>query len=350
VQLRPALGPARHEAHERLADLDVPADALAVEHVRKGLGLRLRVIGLQVEFREAQTVTLLEQIVDPVARRMELEPVAGVRRHERAAPAVLLHAQVGIFGTCDRALELVVVERQPDMVDAWHCPLSRLYHDVDRAELELRQAQLEPERVELHPRHPRLVRRQVLPDAAVARDQLEAELADVARFDLAHLARHEVVVEEVHGSMVGGFAHALSNLRWFVGVHHVDLVVSSIERSLPFYRELLGPLGWHRLSEVEGERGETIWYIGGAETSIGLRQAQSESGDYDRYTLGLHHLAFDAYSRAVVDERAQWLRDNGTLLESEPQEYTYSPGYYAVFFYDPDGLKLEILHTPAHAA
>jgi hypothetical protein len=38
------------------------------------------------------------------------------------------------------------------------------------------------------------------------------------------------------------------------------------------------------------------------------------------------------------------------LLESEPQEYTYSPGYYAVFFYDPDGLKLEILHTPAYAA
>jgi glyoxylase I family protein len=101
---------------------------------------------------------------------------------------------------------------------------------------------------------------------------------------------------------------------------------------------------------VEGERGETIWYVGGPETSIGLRQAQSDSGQYDRYRVGLHHLAFEAFSRAAVDERAQWLRDNGALLESEPQEYTYSPGYYAVFFYDPDGLKLEILHTPAHAA
>ena len=48
------------------------------------------------------------------------------------------------------------------------------------------------------------------------------------------------------------------------GVHHVDLVVSSIERSLPFYRDLLGPLGWHGVSEVEGERGETIWYLCGA--------------------------------------------------------------------------------------
>jgi glyoxylase I family protein len=134
------------------------------------------------------------------------------------------------------------------------------------------------------------------------------------------------------------------------GVHHVDLVVSSIERSLPFYRELLGPLGWHGMSEVEGERGETIWYLNGRETSIGLRQAQSENGPYDRYAVGLHHLAFEAASRAAVDERADWLRSTGAELESEPQEYGYMPGYYAVFFYDPDGMKLEILHVPARAA
>ncbi len=133
------------------------------------------------------------------------------------------------------------------------------------------------------------------------------------------------------------------------GVHHVDLVVSSIERSLPFYRELLGPLGWHGIGEVEGERGETIWYLSGRETSIGLREAQT-AGTVDRYALGLHHLAFEVPSRAVVDERADWLRAAGAELESEPQEYTYMPGYYAVFFYDPDGMKLEILTVPALAA
>lgn len=129
------------------------------------------------------------------------------------------------------------------------------------------------------------------------------------------------------------------------GVHHVDLVVSSIERSLPFYRDLLGPLGWHVISEVEGERGETIWYLSGRGTSIGLREAQSD-GAVDRYALGLHHLAIEAGSRAAVDERAEWLRAAGAELESEPQEYAYLPGYYAVFFYDPDRLKLEILHVP----
>ena len=134
------------------------------------------------------------------------------------------------------------------------------------------------------------------------------------------------------------------------GVHHVDLVVSSIERSLPFYRELLGPLGWHGISEVEGERGETIWYLLGHETAIGLREAQSPASTYDRYVPGLHHLAFEAPSRRAVDERADWLLTAGAELESEPQEYTYSPGYYAVFFFDPDGMKLEIVHVPALAA
>ena len=134
------------------------------------------------------------------------------------------------------------------------------------------------------------------------------------------------------------------------GVHHVDLCVSSIERSLPFYRELLAPLGYHRVGEVVGERGETIWYLSGPGSSIGLREAQSESPPYDRYRIGLHHLALEADSRATVDERAEWLRARGATIESEPQEYTYMPGYYAVFFYDPDGIKLEIVHVAPTAA
>jgi glyoxylase I family protein len=134
------------------------------------------------------------------------------------------------------------------------------------------------------------------------------------------------------------------------GVHHVDIVVSSIERSLPFYRELLGPIGFTRVGEVRGERGETIWYIGGPGSSVGLRESQSESGPVDRYAVGLHHLALLADSRETVDERARWLRERGAEIESEPREYDYMPGYYAVFFYDPDGLKLEIVHIPERSS
>ncbi len=128
---------------------------------------------------------------------------------------------------------------------------------------------------------------------------------------------------------------------------HVDLVVSSIERSLPFYRDLLQPLGVTRWSETEGERGETIHYGGGADIAgaIGLREQQSE-GEFDRYARGVHHVAFWANSRELVDDRAAWLRANGAEIESGPEEYDYRDGYYAVFFYDPDGLKLEIMTSP----
>jgi glyoxylase I family protein len=131
-----------------------------------------------------------------------------------------------------------------------------------------------------------------------------------------------------------------------VSVHHVDLVVSSLERRLPFYRELLEPLGYTRAGEVLGERGETIWYLGGSGgAAIGLREAQVE-GAVDRYRLGLHHVAFRAPSREVVEERHRWLLDRGAEIESPPAEFAYMPGYFAVFFYGPDGLKLEILHVP----
>jgi glyoxylase I family protein len=128
---------------------------------------------------------------------------------------------------------------------------------------------------------------------------------------------------------------------------HVDLVVSSLERSLVFYGGLLGPLGFTRWSTITGERGERVVYLGraGSHFAVGLRERQSEAGEpYDRYALGVHHLAFSAPSRAAVDERAGWLAEQGATIESGPKEYDYSPTYYAVFFYDPDGIKIELVH------
>lgn len=136
---------------------------------------------------------------------------------------------------------------------------------------------------------------------------------------------------------------------------HVDLVVSSIERSLHFYRSLLEPIGWTGLRQVRGERGEAIWYLsveGPGVAALGLREKQSDAHalPYDRYAVGIHHLCFDVPSREVVDERARWLREQAATIESGPREYHYTPGYYAVFFYDPDGIKLEIVHVPGLAA
>jgi glyoxylase I family protein len=133
-------------------------------------------------------------------------------------------------------------------------------------------------------------------------------------------------------------------------VDHIDLVVSSLSTSLPFYRDILGPLGWRWVHEVDGERGETIHYLirRDGRGSIGLREQQSPTaqGGHDRYAVGVHHLAINAGSRGAVDRAAQWAAEHDVEIESGPQEYAYSPGYYALFLHDPDGLKLELLSRP----
>ena len=131
--------------------------------------------------------------------------------------------------------------------------------------------------------------------------------------------------------------------------HHVDLVVTDLERSLAFYQELLG---WTESGEIVGERGERVVYLWPTEREssgpLGLRERQSDAHPvpYDRYAVGVHHLAFEAGSREEIDERFAWLRTAGAAIESVPQEYDYLPGYYACFFYDPDGIKLELVHRP----
>jgi catechol 2,3-dioxygenase-like lactoylglutathione lyase family enzyme len=135
-------------------------------------------------------------------------------------------------------------------------------------------------------------------------------------------------------------------VRRTTGVDHFDLVVSDLDRSLSFYRALLEPLGYVRASEIVGERGERVVYLGGpGVVSVSLRAAQTPGG-YDRYRIGIHHVAFAAPSREVVDERLRWVREQRLEVENDPKEYDYSPGYYAGFFYDPDGIKLEIVHAP----
>ena len=133
----------------------------------------------------------------------------------------------------------------------------------------------------------------------------------------------------------------------------MDLVVTDVERSKQFYSELLQGLGWTGELELEGERGETIWYLQAQDTWIGLREKQSDAHavPYDRYAVGVHHVAFEALSRDAVDRCWEWVLSQEVGVESAPKEFPhYVEGYYATFFYDPDGIKLEVVHEPTRAA
>ena len=137
------------------------------------------------------------------------------------------------------------------------------------------------------------------------------------------------------------------------GLHHLDLVVSDLPRSRDFYSDLLRPLGWGPALDLVGERGEDIWYLQAQDTWLGLRQKQSDAHGvpYDRYAVGIHHVAFEALSREAVDDCWQRVLAQGVETESAPKEFPhYAAGYYAAFFFDPDGIKLEVVYEPTRAA
>ena len=131
---------------------------------------------------------------------------------------------------------------------------------------------------------------------------------------------------------------------------HVDLTVTDMSRSVRFYEQVLGKLGYKRLPEAGA--GAPCWGVAdaaGGFFSIALQPAKPGSAQepLDRYAPGLHHLAFHADGRTDVDDFNAFLEEIEATILDAPAEYHYTPGYYAVFFADPDGLKLEVVHEPA---
>lgn len=127
--------------------------------------------------------------------------------------------------------------------------------------------------------------------------------------------------------------------------NHVDLTVSDLGRSAAFYDALLTHLGFVRSTEYAGGVPNWTRADGAATFSIGLHAAR-RAVQHDRYAPGLHHLAFHAGSRSEVDAVHELVRSTAATVLDPPAEYDYTPGYYAVFFADPDGLKLEVVFEP----
>jgi catechol 2,3-dioxygenase-like lactoylglutathione lyase family enzyme len=122
-------------------------------------------------------------------------------------------------------------------------------------------------------------------------------------------------------------------------------VCRNLDRSLAFYAAVFGPLGLEPPFVVEGERGEQIHYLRFPQPgsgSLGLRQAQDEA-PFELYAPGLHHVALAVESRADVDAACAAAVDAGAHVLHRPQLWpAYHPEYYATFFLEPDGFRLEV--------
>jgi len=129
-------------------------------------------------------------------------------------------------------------------------------------------------------------------------------------------------------------------------VYHVQINVRDAAVSLPFYRDLLAYLEFRVVHEDRQFAGfsdgaTALWLI---ETD-----ARHAADGFHRKRMGLNHLAFQVARREDVDRfRDEFLTPRGIPeLYDTPREFPeYTPGYYAVFFEDPDRLKLEVAYVP----
>jgi catechol 2,3-dioxygenase-like lactoylglutathione lyase family enzyme len=121
--------------------------------------------------------------------------------------------------------------------------------------------------------------------------------------------------------------------------------VSDPKVSFPFYKEMLGLLGYKVLMEDTS-------YVGMQSSSedfaIWLNDTPKEFLDkkFHRKAPGLNHLAFKVGSKADVDTFYQEFlqkRNIKPLYESPKPFPEYTPDYYAVFFEDPDRVKIEVV-------
>jgi catechol 2,3-dioxygenase-like lactoylglutathione lyase family enzyme len=122
-----------------------------------------------------------------------------------------------------------------------------------------------------------------------------------------------------------------------VGIDHLVLSVGDFERSKDYYGKLLKFLGFrfkHDYVDMAGwSNGKTLIWIAAAD-------AQGQKRKYRKGDIGFHHCAFELTSRNDVDALGAFLKDNDMNVVDPPGEY-YGRNYYAVYFTDPDGMKLE---------
>ncbi|HSD22711.1 MAG TPA: VOC family protein [Solirubrobacterales bacterium] len=131
------------------------------------------------------------------------------------------------------------------------------------------------------------------------------------------------------------------------GIHHVDLAVADVDRSIAFYLELLGPLGWVESVRYPTYRGtEEVVYLEDPATGsmLGLRPA--DGGAHHYYDVGVEHLAFEVDRRDEVDDAHTRALASGAKVHFPPEEDRDVENYYALFVFDPDGIRVEVFCWP----
>jgi glyoxylase I family protein len=125
-----------------------------------------------------------------------------------------------------------------------------------------------------------------------------------------------------------------------IGIDHIYVAVSDLGRSEKFYERVMPILGF-RKNKFTNEGEQHIQYYN-RHFGFVLRPAHSVKSKHNSLAPGLHHFCFRVEDCAMVDAIAKRFK-RAHIVCSKPQFYPeYAPDYYAIFFSDPDGIRLEI--------
>lgn len=128
-------------------------------------------------------------------------------------------------------------------------------------------------------------------------------------------------------------------------ISHIEINVTDFEQSAEFWGWLLGKLGYAPYQSWE--RGRS-WKLGHAYFVIVQVEDAFRLQAYHRKRTGLNHLAFHAADRAEVDALTEELKArNVPILYADRHPYAGGKNTYAVFFEDPNRIKVELVATAA---
>lgn len=125
-----------------------------------------------------------------------------------------------------------------------------------------------------------------------------------------------------------------------IGIDHIYITVSDLHRSEDFYDQVMPELGFRKNTFTINNAPHIQYY--NRHFGYVLRPAAQDTPTHNPYQSGLHHLCFRVESIEDIHNVAQALTTIGILC-TNPQRYSeYAEDYYAIYFEDPDGIRLEI--------
>ena len=122
-----------------------------------------------------------------------------------------------------------------------------------------------------------------------------------------------------------------------LGMRHVALRVRDIEKSLDFYSRVLG-------MQVEWRPDPRNAYLTSGNDNLALHEAEDPAQLAVGPATSLDHFGFFVSRPEQVDEWARRLETRGVPLVQQPK--THRDGARSIYFRDPDGNLLQLLHHP----